>query len=138
MITKHSFTSVYVLDQDRAKAFYTEKLGFEVRDDVTMGNFRWLTVAPKTQPDAAIILMPVQEGPMMDAEDVRAIKRLLEKGVLGGGVLDVDDCRRTYDELKAKGVTFAREPKEMPYGVEALMRDDSNNFYSMTQRHFRR
>jgi catechol 2,3-dioxygenase-like lactoylglutathione lyase family enzyme len=123
-----------VLDQDRAKAFYTEKLGFEVRDDVTMGNFRWLTVAPKTQPDAAIILMPIQEGSMMDADDVKAIKRLLEKGVLGGGVLEVDDCRRTYEELKAKGVVFAREPKEMPYGVEALMRDDSNNFYSMTQR----
>jgi predicted enzyme related to lactoylglutathione lyase len=134
MITKHIYTSVYVLDQDRAKAFYTEKLGFEVRDDVSMGNFRWLTVAPKTQPDAAIILMPIQEGSMTDAEDVKAIKRLLEKGVLGGGVLEVDDCRRTYEELKAKGVTFVREPKEMPYGVEALMRDDSNNFYSMTQR----
>ncbi len=99
-----------------------------------MGNFRWLTVAPKTQPDACIILMPLQEGPMMDAEAVKAIKTLLEKGVLGGGVLEVDDCRRTYEELKAKGVSFAREPKEMPYGIEALMRDDSNNFYSMTER----
>jgi catechol 2,3-dioxygenase-like lactoylglutathione lyase family enzyme len=134
MITKHSHSGVYVLDQDRAKAFYTEKLGFEVRDDVTMGDFRWLTVAPKTQPDAAIILMPVREGPMMDAEAVKAIKTLLQKGVLGGGVLEVDDCRATYEELKAKGVTFEREPKEMPYGIEALMRDDSNNFYSMTQR----
>jgi predicted enzyme related to lactoylglutathione lyase len=71
---------------------------------------------------------------MMDAEDVKAIRRLLEKGVLGGGVLEVDDCKRTYEELKAKGVTFVREPKEMPYGIEALMRDDSNNFFSMTER----
>src|SRR5258708_27719968 len=134
MITKHSHSGVYVLDLDRAKAFYTEKLGFEVRDDVTMGAFRWLTVAPKTQPDACIILMPVQEGPMMDADSVRAIRGLLEKGVLGGGVLEVDDCRKTHEELKAKGVTFAREPKEMPYGIEALMRDDSNNVYSMTAR----
>jgi catechol 2,3-dioxygenase-like lactoylglutathione lyase family enzyme len=134
MITKHSHSGVYVLDLDRAKAFYTEKLGFEVRDDVTMGNFRWLTVAPKLQPDACIILMPVQEGPMMDAEDVKAIRRLMEKGRLGGGVLEVDDCRKTYEELRAKGVEFVREPKEMPYGVEALMRDDSNNFYSMTER----
>ncbi|HSN30335.1 MAG TPA: VOC family protein [Kofleriaceae bacterium] len=134
MILKHSHSSVYVLDQDRAKAFYTEKLGFEVRDDVRMGNFRWLTVAPKTQPDACIVLMPIQEGPMMDRESVAAIKTLLAKGVLGGGVLAVDDCRRTYEELKAKGVEFVREPKEMPYGIEALLRDDSNNFYSMTQR----
>ena len=133
MILKHSHSGVYVLDQERAKDFYVSKLGFEVRDDVTMGPFRWLTVAPKTQPDACIILMPVQESPTMDAESVVAIKKLLEKGVFGGGVLSVDDCKRTYEELKQKGVTFIREPKETPYGIEALFRDDSNNFYSMTQ-----
>lgn len=134
MIIKHSHSCVYVLDQDRAKAFYTDKLGFEVRDDVTMGTFRWLTVAPKTQPDACIILMALQPSPMMDQEAVDALKRLLERGVLGGGVLAVDDCRRTYEELKAKGVVFLREPKEMPYGIEALLRDDSGNFFSMTER----
>jgi predicted enzyme related to lactoylglutathione lyase len=134
MIRKHSYSSVYVLDQDRAKAFYTEKLGFEVRDDARMGNFRWLTVAPKTQPDAAIVLMPIAEGPMMDAESVKMLRTLLDKGVLGGGVLDTDDCRKDYEELKARGVKFVREPKEMPYGIEALFRDDSNNFYSLTQR----
>ncbi|MGZ3441020.1 MAG: VOC family protein [Polyangia bacterium] len=134
MIRKHIYSSVYVLDQERAKEFYTEKLGFEVRDDQRMGNFRWLTVAPKTQPDAAIILMPIAEGPMMDAEAVEMLRSLLKKGVLGGGVLDTDDCRRDYEELKARGVQFVREPKEMPYGVEALLRDDSNNFYSFTQR----
>ncbi|MGZ3430017.1 MAG: VOC family protein, partial [Polyangia bacterium] len=134
MIRKHIYSSVYVLDQERAKEFYTEKLGFEVRDDQRMGNFRWLTVAPKTQPDAAIILMPIAEGPMMDAEAVEMLRSLLKKGVLGGGVLDTDDCRRDYEELKARGVQFVREPKEMPYGVEALLRDDSNNFYSLTQR----
>jgi predicted enzyme related to lactoylglutathione lyase len=134
MILRLAYSHIYVLDQERAKAFYTEKLGFEVRDDVTLGDFRWLTVAPKTQPDAAIVLMPLKETHLMDADDVRALKKLLEKGVLGGGVLDVDDCQKTYEELKAKGVVFAREPKEMPYGVEALMRDDSNNFFSVTQR----
>jgi predicted enzyme related to lactoylglutathione lyase len=133
MIVRHSHSCVYVLDQDRAKAFYTEKLGFEVRDDVKMGDFRWLTVAPKTQPDACIILMGLKPGPMMDQDAVDALKKLLGKGVLGGGVLAVDDCRRTYQELKAKGVTFIREPKEMPYGIEALLSDDSGNFYSMTQ-----
>jgi predicted enzyme related to lactoylglutathione lyase len=59
---------------------------------------------------------------------------LLEAGVLGGGVLATDDCRRDYEELKAKGVVFVREPKEMPYGIEALMRDDSGNFFSLTER----
>ena len=71
MIVKHSHSTVYVLDQDRAKAFYTEKLGFEVRDDAKMGDFCWLTVAPKTQPDACIILMAVKPGPRMDQEDVQ-------------------------------------------------------------------
>lgn len=134
MITKHSHSTVYVLDQDRAKAFYTEKLGFEVRDDATLGNFRWLTVAPKTQPDACIILMALEPGPMMDQQACDMIRALLKKGVLGGGVLETDNCRRTYEELKAKGVEFFREPKEMPYGIEALFRDDSGNFYSMGER----
>lgn len=134
MITKHSHACVYVTDQERAKAFYTEKLGLEVRDDARMGDFRWLTVAPKTQPDACIVLMLIAPGPMLTAEQAAQLRTLVEAGVIGGGVLETDDCRRDYDELKARGVTFVREPKEMPYGIEALMRDDSGNFYSLTQR----
>jgi predicted enzyme related to lactoylglutathione lyase len=134
MITKHSHSTVYVLDQDRAKAFYTEKLGFEVRDDARMGDFRWLTVAPKTQPDACIVLMALKPNQFMDAESVEMIKKLLGKGVLGGGVVETDDCRRTYEELKARGVEFISEPKEMPYGIEAVFRDDSGNFFSMGER----
>ena len=134
MIIKHSHSTVYVTDQDRAKAFYTEKLGFEVRDDVRMGDFRWLTVAPKTQPDACIVLFMIRPGPMMTEEQAKQLRGLLEAGVLGGGVLETDDCRRDHDELTARGVTFAREPKEMPYGIEAVMRDDSGNFFSMVQR----
>jgi predicted enzyme related to lactoylglutathione lyase len=134
MITKHSHSTVYVLDQDRAKAFYTEKLGFEVRDDARMGDFRWLTVAPKTQPDACIILMALKPGPMMDQESCDMIRKLLDKGVLGGGVVETDDCRRTYAELEERGVQFISEPKEMPYGIEALFRDDSGNFYSMGEK----
>lgn len=136
MITRHSHVCVYVTDQDRARAFYTEKLGMEVRDDVRMGDFRWLTVAPKTQPDACIVLMPIAPGPMLSDDHARQLRGLLEAGALGAGVLETDDCRRDYDELKAKGVQFTREPKEMPYGIEALMRDDSGNFYSLTQRHW--
>ena len=134
MITKHSHATVYVTDQDRAKQFYTEKLGLEVRDDVRMGSFRWLTVAPKTQPDACIVLMLIAPGPMLNQDQANQLRGLVEAGVLGGGVLATDDCRRDYEELKAKGVMFVREPKEMPYGIEALMRDDSGNFFSLTQR----
>lgn len=134
MITKHSHSTVYVTDQDRAKAFYTEKLGFEVRDDVRMGNFRWLTVSPKTQPDHCIILMLIGSGPMMTPAQADALRDLVKTGAIGGGVLATDDCKRDYEELKAKGVEFAREPKEMPYGIEAVFKDDSGNFYSLTQR----
>jgi predicted enzyme related to lactoylglutathione lyase len=134
MITKHSHATVYVTDQDRAKAFYTDKLGFEVRDDARMGTFRWLTVAPKTQPDACIVLMQISSGPMMSEAQAASLRALVEAGVMGGGVLTTDDCQRDYTELSAKGVQFASPPKEMPYGTEALFRDDSGNFYSLTQR----
>jgi predicted enzyme related to lactoylglutathione lyase len=134
MITKHAYSTVWVTDQERAKAFYTEKLGLEVREDVTMGTFRWLTVGLKTQPDAAMVLMPIGAGPMQTAEQAAALKKLVEAGVLGGGVLATDDCKRTYEELKARGVVFVREPQEQPYGVEALFHDDSGNFFSLTQR----
>jgi predicted enzyme related to lactoylglutathione lyase len=134
MILRHSHSTVYVADQDRAKAFYTEKLGLEVRDDVTLGNFRWLTVAPKTQPDACMILFPIAPGTMMTEAQARALRELLEAGVLGGGVLETDDLDRDYEALRARGVKFLREPKQMPYGYEALFADDSGNFYSLTQR----
>jgi len=134
MITKLSHASVYVLDQDRAKAFYTEKLGFEVRDDARMGDFRWLTVGPKTQPDLRIVLMPIATSPMMSEDDARTLRGLVERGALGGGVLECDDIHRTYEELKSRGVPFLREPKQMPYGIEALFRDDSGNMYSLGQK----
>lgn len=134
MITKLSHYTVYVTDQERAKAFYTEKLGFEVRDDVRAGNFRWLTVGPKTQPDARIILFQIASGPVMNEEQAGMLKKLVEAGAIGSGVLDTDDCRRTYEELKAKGVEFVSEPKEMPYGIEAVFKDDSGNYWSMSQR----
>ena len=134
MITKQSHSTVYVTDQDRAKAFYTEKLGFEVRDDARMGSFRWLTVAPKTQRDSCIVLMAISPGPMLSEEQAGMLKKLVESGALGGVVLESDDVRRDYQELKAKGVEFVSEPKQMPYGIEAVFHDDSGNFFSLTQR----
>jgi catechol 2,3-dioxygenase-like lactoylglutathione lyase family enzyme len=135
MITRMSHATIYVLDQDEALKFYRDKLGFEVRMDVTMDNgFRWLTVGPKTQPDLQIVLMKVQEGFMFDAEKVAMLKKLIQGGVMGAGVLEVDDCHKTYQELKAKGVHFMSEPQERFYGIEALMKDNSGNWFSMTER----
>ena len=131
MITKLSHATVYVLDQDEAKAFYTEKLGFTVRNDVSMDGFRWLTVGPESQPDVEIILMPAGSNPQ-SGEQMRA---LVSKGALGPGVLATDDCHQTYKELSAKGVEFIQEPADRPYGIEAVFRDNSGNWFSLTQRH---
>lgn len=133
MIKKLSHVNVFVLDQDRAKDFYTQKLGFEVRNDATLDGFRWLTVGPKDQPDLNILLAK-PAPPMFSEEDAALLRGLIAKGVMAGGVIDTDDCRKTYSELKAKGVTFLQEPAERPYGIEALLRDDSGNWFSLTQR----
>jgi len=131
MITKLSHATVYVLDQDEAKAFYTEKLGFTVRNDVSMDGFRWLTVGPESQPDVDIILMPAGSNP----ESGEQMRALVSKGALGPGVLATDDCHQTYKELSAKGVEFIQEPADRPYGIEAVFRDNSGNWFSLTQRH---
>lgn len=132
MITQMSHTTVYVLDQDRAKAFYTDTLGFEVRNDVTLDGFRWLTVGPKDQPDLQIILAE-PAPPMFDAEAAATVRALISKGALGAGVMKTEDCRASFAELSAKGVTFLQEPAERPYGIEAVFRDDSGNWFSLTQ-----
>jgi predicted enzyme related to lactoylglutathione lyase len=134
MITRLSHATIYVLDQDEALKFYRDKLGFEVRTDMTMDNgFRWLTVGPKTQKDLQIILMAVKESPMFPAENVAMLKKLIQAGAMGAGVLQTDDCRKTYEELKAKGVQFIGPPEERFYGIEALLKDNSGNWFSMTQ-----
>ena len=132
MIKNVSHMNVFVLDQDRAKAFYTEKLGFEVRSDASLDGFRWLTVGPAGQPDLNILLA-APAPPMFSEEDAAALRGLIAKGVMPGGVIETDDCRRTFEELSAKGVTFLQEPAERPYGVEALLRDDSGNWFSLNQ-----
>ena len=131
MITKLSHTTVYVIDQDRAKEFYVGKLGFEVRDDARMGDFRWLTVGPKAQPDVRIILMKVAPTPTMNAEQVALLRQLVESGALGGGVLVTDNLKRDYEELVAKGVVFTDPPTEQPWGFAAIMKDDSGNYFSI-------
>ena len=134
MIRKMSHTSVYVLDQDRAKAFYSEKLGFEVKTDAKMGDFRWLTVGPKGQSDLEVVLMPIRAGMMMPEEACAKLRSLVEAGYLGAGVFQTADCKKTYEELKARGVEFKSPPTERPYGIEALFKDDSGNWFSLTER----
>jgi predicted enzyme related to lactoylglutathione lyase len=131
MITKLSHTTVYVLDQDRAKDFYVNKLGFECRDDARMGEFRWLTVGPKSQPDVRIILMKIAPTPTMTEAQADALRSLVASGTLGGGVLVTDDLKRDYEELRAKGVVFPQPPTEQPWGFAAVMKDDSGNYFSI-------
>lgn len=134
MIQRMSHTAIFVLDQDVAKDFYVNKLGFQIKTDETMPNgFRWLTVTPKGQPDLEIILMKVAPGPKLDEQDVARISELVKKGAFGAGVFDTADCRKTYDELKAKGVEFVSPPKDQFYGVEAIFKDPFGNWFSMSQ-----
>ncbi len=133
MIKKLSHASSWVDHQDEARDFYVNKLGFEVRTDMTLDGFRWLTVGPKDQPELELILMEPKAGMMMDEETVKQLRALLKKGALGAGVFYTEDCQKTYETLKARGVEFLAPPQERPYGVEALLKDNSGNWFSLTQ-----
>jgi len=134
MITHLSHATIWVTDQDAALDFYVGKLGFEKKSDEKMGDFRWLTVSPPQQNDLEIVLMKLAPGPMLDQATADKLGELLAAGALGSGVMAVDDCRATYDELRAKGVAFAGEPQERFYGIEAILKDPFGNWFSMTQR----
>jgi catechol 2,3-dioxygenase-like lactoylglutathione lyase family enzyme len=136
MLAKLTNTQVWVHDQDEALAFYTEKLGMEVREDVTvpeMGNFRWLSVGLPGQ-DVAITLMLIPGPPVFDAETQAQMKELLAKGALTGLFFAAEDIRKTYEELKSRGVEFGQEPTEQPYGIDAGFRDSSGNQMRVAQR----
>jgi catechol 2,3-dioxygenase-like lactoylglutathione lyase family enzyme len=133
MITNLSILTLWVLDQEEALAFYTEKLGFNVHTDARMGEFRWLTVTPPDQPELEIALMEPTGGPGLEAEAAEQIRSLVAKGHMAIGVLGTKDCRRTYEELSARGVEFTQEPNETFYGVDAAFRDNSGNLWRLTQ-----
>jgi catechol 2,3-dioxygenase-like lactoylglutathione lyase family enzyme len=136
MVTRFSHTTIYVNDQEKAYDFYVNKLGFKVNTDAKMDNgFRWLTVNPPDQPDLEVVLFPAtSELNGFDADVRDALKLLLDKGVMGAGVLETPDVRATYEELKTKGVHFKSEPKEQFYGIECIVTDGCGNWFSMTQR----
>jgi predicted enzyme related to lactoylglutathione lyase len=136
MLKQLTNVQVWVHDQDEALAFYTEKLGFELRDDVTvseMGNFRWLTVGVPGQPDVALALMAVPGPPVFDDETRGQIMALMAKGAAGGPFFTTDDCRASYEELSGRGVEFQQEPTQQPYGIDAGFRDPSGNQMRMLQ-----
>ena len=127
---------LWVRDQQEALEFYTERVGMEVRADVTMaelGNFRWLTVGPAGQEDVSIVLMAIPGPPVFEAETVAQIEATMNKGVAGTVFLTTDDCRATYDELAGRGVEFVEPPEERPYGIDAGFRDPSGNHLRITQ-----
>jgi predicted enzyme related to lactoylglutathione lyase len=129
-------TQLWVHDQDEALAFYTEKLGMEVREDVTLaelGDFRWLTVSPPGQDDMAIVLMAIPGPPMMDDATAADVRELMGKGFAGTVFLTTDDCQASYEELVARGVEFVEAPEQRPYGIDAGFRDPSGNHFRLTQ-----
>ena len=134
MIKKMSHASIFVLNQEEALSFYRDQLGFEVHTDAMVGpDFRFLTLNAKDQPDFEIILMEPKAGMLMDEATATQLRAIIEKGVLGAGAFHTDDCRATYEELKSKGVEFVSEPAERPYGIEAVFKDNSGNWFSLTQ-----
>jgi catechol 2,3-dioxygenase-like lactoylglutathione lyase family enzyme len=126
---------LWVHDQDEALAFYTEKLGWEVRSDVTLpelGDFRWLAVGPG-QSDVSVVLMAIPGAPVLDDETADQVRALMAKGLAGTIFLTTEDVRSDYEELRGRGVEFTEEPEERPYGIDTAFRDPSGNNIRLTQ-----
>jgi len=135
MINKLSHVSIYVLDQESAREFYVNKLGFTVHTDAPMGpDMRWLTVCPPDQPNLELTLIPIVPGMMFDDETAPVMRGLVERGTFGFAVFECVDIYATYEELKAKGVVFKKPPQREFYGIEALFSDDSGNWFSLGQK----
>jgi catechol 2,3-dioxygenase-like lactoylglutathione lyase family enzyme len=136
MLKQLTHAQIWVHDQDEALAFYTNKLGMELREDVTvpeLGNFRWLSVGVPGQPDVSITLMAVPGPPVFDEDTRQKIHELMARGASGGLFFSTDDAKASYDELKNRGVEFTQEPTEQPYGIDAGFRDPSGNHFRMAQ-----
>jgi catechol 2,3-dioxygenase-like lactoylglutathione lyase family enzyme len=134
MINNLSVATIWVKDQDEALRFYTEKLGFEVRTDYSTGDYRWLTVGLKNQPNLEFQLAALKASHAVSQAEVEQLTSLVEAGKLGFGPWKTDDCVKTYEELKAKGVEFVQPATERPYGtIEAIFKDNSGNVMVLSQ-----
>jgi uncharacterized glyoxalase superfamily protein PhnB len=133
---KISTAQLWVHDQDEALGFYTQKLGMEVRSDVTvpeLGDFRWLTVSPPGQEDVTIVQMAIPGAPVMDDATADQVKELMSKGFAGTVFLTTDDLEASVEELKGRGLEFTQEPQEVPYGIDSAFRDPSGNNLRLTE-----
>jgi uncharacterized glyoxalase superfamily protein PhnB len=127
---------LWVHDQEEALAFWTQKVGMEVRADVTlpeMGDFRWLAVGPPGQDDVSVVLMAIPGEPVMDGATREEVQNLMAKGFAGTIFLVTDNVKASYEELKGRGVEFTEEPTEYPYGIDSGFRDPSGNSIRLTQ-----
>jgi catechol 2,3-dioxygenase-like lactoylglutathione lyase family enzyme len=131
VISNVSLVTVYVNDIDDAKAFYTGKLGFVLKEDINLGDFRWCTVYQADHPELRLALM--LPGPPLDEDAADMIRRSLAKGTMHGFGIATDDCHKTFQELVAKGVEYIQEPSDRPYGVEAVMRDNTGNWLVLVE-----
>lgn len=134
MINRLSVATIWVTDQNEALRFYTEKLGFGIRADITAGDYRWLTVGLKGQPDIEFQLAALKPGGRLTQDDVDQLTKLVEAGKIGSGPWKTDDCQKTYETLKARGVEFVQPPTDRPYGtIEAIFKDNSGNIMVLSQ-----
>lgn len=134
MITKLSHVTIYVTDQAKAYDVYVNKLGCKVGTDMTMDNgFRWLTVMPPAQNGLEIVLAE-PNPPMFSEENAQLVRSLLAQQTMGGGVWETENCQKSYDTLRAKGIEFLKPPTKEFYGIEALFRDGCGNWFSLTER----
>jgi catechol 2,3-dioxygenase-like lactoylglutathione lyase family enzyme len=134
MINRLSVTTIWVADQNEALRFYTEKLGFDIRADFTNGDYRWLTVGLKSQPDLEYQLAALKPSHALTEEEVSHLTKLVEAGKLGSGPWKTDDCQKTYETFKANGVEFVQPPTDRPYGIiEAIFKDNSGNVMVLAQ-----
>jgi uncharacterized glyoxalase superfamily protein PhnB len=136
-VIKIASAHLWVHDQEVALRYWTEKVGMEVRQDVSLSDldpsFRWLTVGPPGQDDVSIVLMAVPGEPMMDEATRKQVLDLVAKGFAGTVFLTTEDCQASYEEMKARGVEFTEEPHQMPYGIDSGFRDPSGNSVRLTQ-----
>jgi catechol 2,3-dioxygenase-like lactoylglutathione lyase family enzyme len=135
-VIKLGNTQLWVHDQDKALAFYTSKLGWQVRTDLTvpeMGDFRWLSVGPAEQPDVSVVLMAIPGPPVMDDQTAQQVRDLTAKGFTGTLFMTTDDVEAAYKELSGRGVEFVEKPERRPYGIDSAFRDPSGNNIRLTQ-----
>ncbi len=134
MINRLSVATIWVKDHNEALSFYTEKLGFEIRADVKNGDYRWLTVGLKDQPELEFQLAELSPTGFLTEEDVDHLTKLVDAGKMGVGPWKTDDCQKTYETYKAKGVEFVQPPTDRPYGIiEAVFMDNSGNTMVLAQ-----